>query len=417
MGLGLVAALAPTVTADATPTVTLWSAKPTVLVGEIATVTGVADGDAGNPAAIEALTGSGWSTSRVGTTTTGGRFTLPITYGSTTAGTYTFRLRASVGGSVGYSRQFTIERLPTSVVLLSAPNTAPAGTTASARARVQNVGAGQIVSTQFLVNGSWSTSQSRTTSSAGEVTIPLTYGQHSAGSYSWRLTSTNRYGITSATRAYTLTRTPASAGPVIPDSQYNTRRGPNVTNRVVLTYDDCPTSLAAFKNTVLAAEAADVGLALFPTGDCIRSGRFDAAFARAHGMHVFNHSVSHPDLTTLSYAGVRTQLGAPGVVTTYGRPPYGAVNATVRSAYASVGMRIWLWDVDTNDWRGKSQSQVVGYVVANARGGNSVLMHMQWNGFNASAIRSMKSGLSAKGIGLCRNYVGTVPVKPTGMWC
>lgn len=198
---------------------------------------------------------------------------------------------------------------------------------------------------------------------------------------------------------------------------YDERKGPNNTNRVTLTYDDCPTSLSAFRAVVLAAEQMDIGLALLPTGDCISAGRFDAAFARAHGHYVFNHSISHPDLTTLSFAGVQQQLGAPGVVTSFGRPPYGAINSTVRSAYASVGMQPWLWNVDTNDWQGKSQSQVVSYVINNTSAGNSVLMHMQWNGFSASALSQMKAGLNARGIGVCRNHPGTTPVRPATMDC
>lgn len=47
--------------------------------------------------------------------------------------------------------------------------------------------AGQQVSTQFLVNGAWSTSQTRMTDEAGDVTIPLTYGQGTAGVYTWRV--------------------------------------------------------------------------------------------------------------------------------------------------------------------------------------------------------------------------------------
>lgn len=198
---------------------------------------------------------------------------------------------------------------------------------------------------------------------------------------------------------------------------YDERKGPNTTSRVTLTFDDCPTSLSAFKSVVVAAEQMDLGLTLFPTGNCISAGRFDAAFARAHGHYVFNHSINHPDLTTLSYAGVQRELGAPGVVTSFGRPPYGALNATVRSAYASVGMQPWLWNIDTNDWQGKSSASVISYVVNNAQPGNSVLMHMQWNGFNASALSQMKAGLNARGIGVCRNYPGTTPVRPISMDC
>lgn len=202
-----------------------------------------------------------------------------------------------------------------------------------------------------------------------------------------------------------------------PTGTYSESRGPNWTNRVTLTYDDCPKSLSAFKTVILEAERMNVGLAVLPTGDCVTAGRIDPAFARAHGHYVFNHSVSHPNLTSLSRAGVLRQLSAPGIETTYGRPPYGAVNSAVRSAYAAKDMRVWLWNVDTNDWRGKSQSEVVNYVVSHAKAGDSVLMHMQWNGFSASAIRQMKDGLAARGIGVCRNNGAPTEVRPAAMNC
>ncbi|MDO5737168.1 MAG: polysaccharide deacetylase family protein [Propionibacteriaceae bacterium] len=202
-----------------------------------------------------------------------------------------------------------------------------------------------------------------------------------------------------------------------PPANYSINKGPNSTNRVTLTFDDCPKSLSAFKTTVLAAKEAGIALALLPTGDCISAGKFDASYARAHGHYVFNHSVTHAQLTNLSYAGVVKELGAPGVVTTYGRPPYGAWNASVKKAYDAVGMKIWIWNVDTNDWKGKSQQSVVDYVVSNTKAGNSVLMHMQWNGFNGTALKAMKSGLSNRGISVCQNRGATTPVKPAAMDC
>lgn len=276
------------------------------------------------------------------------------------------------------------------------------------------------VSTQVLVKGAWSTSQ-KATQVTGSYVLPLTYGANSVGTYRWRVVATDG-SRTAISPPFTFTRTakktptpPTPAPP--PSGPYSMAKGANTSSRVVLTYDDCPTSLKAFKDTVLAAEKANVGLALFPTGNCIRAGRFDAAFARQHGMHVFNHSNTHPDLRTLSKAGVQKELGAPGIVTTYGRPPYGAYNNTVKSAYAAVGMKIWTWTVDTNDWRGKSRASVVSYVTSTAKAGDTVLMHMQWNGFSGTAIRDMKKGLEAKGLKVCRNYDGTVPIKPARMWC
>ncbi len=203
---------------------------------------------------------------------------------------------------------------------------------------------------------------------------------------------------------------------------YNRGRGPNYTSRVVLSFDDCPKSVAAFRAVVSAAKANGIGLVLAPTGDCLgkytAQGTNLAAVARSYGQYVINHSVSHVKLTTLSYASVIKQLGSPGVVTNFGRPPYGASNTTVATAYTAVGMRQWTWTVDTRDWTGKTTAQVVSYVVSYSTAGSTDLMHMGWNAFNATALQQMKSGLANRGLSVCRPYSGTTPVRiPRSLPC
>jgi peptidoglycan hydrolase-like protein with peptidoglycan-binding domain len=200
-------------------------------------------------------------------------------------------------------------------------------------------------------------------------------------------------------------------------TRYARTTGPNRSSRVVLSFDDCPTSLAAFQGAVLAAQRLGIALVLFPTGACIASGRFSPAYARSHGHYVFNHTITHPDLTTLSYSGVLKQLGAPGVVTTFGRPPGGSYSTlTVLNAYAVKAMRVWTWSVDTREWTGKTQSAVVSYAVTYARAGSTVLMHMGWHAFNSTAIAQIKAGLSARGLGVCRN-LGPTTVAPLTVPC
>ncbi len=191
--------------------------------------------------------------------------------------------------------------------------------------------------------------------------------------------------------------------------------GLNRSTRVVLSFDDCPRSLRQFKQTVLAAERMHVGLVLFPTGTCLRRGTFDAGFARRHGHYVGNHSVHHKDLTRLSYQGVLAELGTQR--TSFARPPFGAYNATVRRALAAKSMQMWLWDVDTNDWRGKSQGQVVSWAVSHSHRGSTVLMHMQHRAFNPSAIAQIKAGLARRGLKVCRPYPGTTPARPRSISC
>lgn len=206
-----------------------------------------------------------------------------------------------------------------------------------------------------------------------------------------------------------------SDSPTIPG--YTPMRGPNESGKVVLGFDDCPTSLTKFTDAVKAAEKLKIALVMFPTGQCLRSGHFSPGYARKHGHYVFNHSLSHKNLTTLSYGKAYAQLGKPGVVTNYGRPPYGATDATVVNAYAARKMTIWTWTYDSQDWKGLPRATVVANVVDNATANTTVLMHMQHKAFNAKGISAIVSGLAARGLQVCANYDGTTPRAPATFLC
>jgi peptidoglycan-N-acetylglucosamine deacetylase len=209
---------------------------------------------------------------------------------------------------------------------------------------------------------------------------------------------------TESTAAADTANTPITA------ANYNENRGPNLTSSVVLTFDDCPNSLAAYKSVVTYARKINVGLVIAPTGACydkyMNSDHVDIAkLARQNGQYVINHSRTHPKLSGLTYSRILNQLRG-NVVADYGRPPYGDIDSDVRKAYAAKKMRIWLWNVDTEDWTGKSRAQVVSHVTKHAQANNTVLMHMQWNGFSPTAISQMKSGLEKRGLHVCRAYRG-----------
>lgn len=227
-----------------------------------------------------------------------------------------------------------------------------------------------------------------------------------------RATSTTKKATTNSAKKQSKTSAKQPS-----HKRYSARTGPNKTRRVALTYDDCPRSLKAFKKVMVGAEKLGIGLMLFPTGVCVRSGGFSAAFARSHGHYVFNHSISHPNFDRLSRAGLLHQLSKPGIQSRYGRPPYGAWNPGVARAYAAKGMKIWTWTVDTEDWRGRSQQSVISSAVHSPRAGGTVLMHMQWHGFSVTALRQMKAGLDKRGLGVCRNFPGTTPVRSWTVRC
>jgi peptidoglycan/xylan/chitin deacetylase (PgdA/CDA1 family) len=113
--------------------------------------------------------------------------------------------------------------------------------------------------------------------------------------------------------------------------------------------------------------------------------RYPSLTRRAHlrGHSVQNHTWSHPDLRTVSAATFRSQvLRTDGVIraqTGYTprclRPPYGAVNSTVRSRTAALGKKIRLWTIDPRDWARPGSSVIARRVLDNVRPGSIILLH------------------------------------------
>ncbi|WP_369393633.1 polysaccharide deacetylase family protein [Streptomyces sp. CG1] len=148
---------------------------------------------------------------------------------------------------------------------------------------------------------------------------------------------------------------------------------------IALTFDDGPaapetaillTSLARYKARVTFFT---IGQNVAAHPDLVR------AEARA-GHEIGNHSWNHPDLTRLTPEQIASQLNrtsaaikaATGQAPTVFRPPYGALNETVRSATT---MSPVLWNVDTEDWKYPDAAKVAQIVVGKARPNAVVLMH------------------------------------------
>lgn len=195
-------------------------------------------------------------------------------------------------------------------------------------------------------------------------------------------------------------------------AQYIAYRGPNHTSKIMLTFDDCPKSYASFKSMVDAAAAQRVTIVLAATGQCQKGSTFNASYARSKGQIVIGHSNTHPNLRSLPDAEVAAQVDPASAASGFMRPPYGEFDARVTRVLATKGVRPWAWTRDTGDWAGASQAQIVSYVTKTAKSNDTILAHMGWNAFNPSALSQIKSGLAARGLGLCQAYVGKAsPVK------
>jgi peptidoglycan/xylan/chitin deacetylase (PgdA/CDA1 family) len=96
-----------------------------------------------------------------------------------------------------------------------------------------------------------------------------------------------------------------------------------------------------------------------------------------------DHTYSHPDLTRLSPAGVRSQLqGAidairaqSGYTPCLFRPPYGAEDASVLRIARSLGLSTVLWNVDPADYSQPGKGAIEQRVLAQVRPGSIIISH------------------------------------------
>jgi peptidoglycan/xylan/chitin deacetylase (PgdA/CDA1 family) len=168
----------------------------------------------------------------------------------------------------------------------------------------------------------------------------------------------------------------------------------------------------------------DVHATLFPTGklgsqNAVGLAAMQLAATRPDLFDFANHSWDHPDFTKLTAVEMADQLNrteaalAPifGSTKPWFRTPFGASNAAVRAGVGAAGWKYEvMWDVDMIDWRpeadgGPTASDMVAKLLANAKGGSIVLMHL--GGFNT--LEALPGILAATGT------LGLQPVTLTDM--
>lgn len=162
-------------------------------------------------------------------------------------------------------------------------------------------------------------------------------------------------------------------------------RGPGDRPYVALTFDDNLRPETALRCLRVLRERG-VPATMFVCGNYVRSQPDITRELAAGGFEIADHTLWHADLTKLSWDDMLEQIGGgtdafrrlTGVRTVpFLRPPYGSVNRSVTEAAAAEGfLYVVNWDIDTNDWRGRSAWEITQTVLSQAHNGAIVLMHL-----------------------------------------
>ncbi|MFF6781213.1 polysaccharide deacetylase family protein [Streptomyces sp. NPDC012510] len=147
---------------------------------------------------------------------------------------------------------------------------------------------------------------------------------------------------------------------------------------VALTFDDGP--VADTQRLLRVLNDRKVRSTFYVVGQNVQKKPSIVRDAALAGHQIGNHSWDHADLTKLSAAKVKSQLSrtdtavkqATGKKPTTFRAPYGAHNATVRSA---AGRPLVHWSVDTLDWKYRDPARIIKTVNQTTKPGDIILLH------------------------------------------
>lgn len=167
---------------------------------------------------------------------------------------------------------------------------------------------------------------------------------------------------------------------------------------VALTFDDGPGQYTERLLSMLAEH--DVQATFYVVGQDAEARPEVLSQQAAAGHEVQNHTWNHPDLTTLTRAGRRSQIDrasaavehATGQQPTELRPPYGAWNAVRKQA----GLPLVLWSVDPEDWKYRDSDRVADHVLSTTRPGDIVFLH-DIHETTVDAVPAILEGLSEQG--------------------
>src|SRR5919108_1320089 len=185
---------------------------------------------------------------------------------------------------------------------------------------------------------------------------------------------------------------------------------PDAGRRVALTFDACSTLDRSFYDD----RVTRVLVQTHTPATLFISGRWAETHLRQMRVlaenplfEIANHSFTHPHMTEVPPERQREELlwtqqilfSLTGHVPRFFRPPYGEVDAELAQEAGATGLRTIEYDFPSGDPdRHFTRERLVAWVLAKARPGSIVVMHMNRRGWHtAEALPDIISGLRAKG--------------------
>ena len=192
------------------------------------------------------------------------------------------------------------------------------------------------------------------------------------------------------------------AAPVIPNVPPQTGDVDPSMPMVALTFDDGPSKftsqiLDTLENYGARATFCVVGNLVNARADTVKR-------ASDMGCEIIGHSWDHRDLSKLGADDIKNQLDSTSAViesvtgapTRLYRPPYGAVNGTLKSVSAELGYAIIYWSVDPLDWKTRNADKVYNAIMSGT-GNRAIVLSHDLYGTTADAMERVIPELLSAG--------------------
>ena len=170
-------------------------------------------------------------------------------------------------------------------------------------------------------------------------------------------------------------------GPVLPNIPPQSGDVDPSKPMVALTFDDGPSQYTPRILDLLERYGARATFCV--VGTYVNARRDTVKRAYDLGCEVIGHSWDHRDLSKLSPEEITKELGdtsaviesATGVAPKLYRPPYGAVNDTLKRVSGELGYALIYWSVDPKDWKTRNADAVYSAVMGHVSDRAIVLSH------------------------------------------